>query len=79
MTYFLLLQGLFHRVMLQSGSAFAQWGITKQPASRAKIMAKDLLRCELNDTFTVYECLMTADAKYMTKITQGFAVRAQQF
>ncbi|KAL1401617.1 hypothetical protein pipiens_006472 [Culex pipiens pipiens] len=59
---------LFHKAIAQSGTAFNQWVLQKDPDGRARRLAK-LLGCkDENNDEQVYECLLTASPKEITDL-----------
>ncbi|EDS30392.1 bile salt-activated lipase [Culex quinquefasciatus] len=59
---------LFHKAIAQSGTAFNQWVLQKDPDGRARRLAK-LLGCkDENNDALVYDCLLTASPKKITDL-----------
>ncbi|KAL4121714.1 hypothetical protein QTP88_014173 [Uroleucon formosanum] len=61
-------KGLFHRAILQSGSAFCHWSYTENVDQKTKYIAS-LLGCPTNNSVDIVECLRSRPA---TEIAKSF-------
>ena len=75
MPLFLLLQGLFHQVIAQSGSAVTPWGFedVAQHTYHAKRWAS-LVNCDKEDVREMIQCLKAVPSEELSSATGNYSV-----
>lgn len=67
--------GLFHQVLIQSGSVFSQWGCERHPVLRARTIAQQGGCSDVNDLDTVNKFFMDLPVMKLLEITEFSSFR----